>query len=181
MGSYSSQPALPQSRVLPILLLELMAWCWEENPELRPSVCQVLDALKMPEYLRLQTALDLHSKLHPKCLTVWKGDPCNQQDARPQSNIVRTLQPLPSPTCTSLHSFPSILHYPPRRILALHKSATPTLLMLVNCGWPVLTFTLVPWLSGTSLTAILLQFRCQYCQQLLPYLLILSSHSANDA
>ena len=89
-----------------------MAWCWEENPELRPSVCQVLDALKMPEYLRLRTALDLHSKLHPKCLTVWKGDPCNQQDARPQSNVVRTLQPLPSPTCTLLHSFPSILYCP---------------------------------------------------------------------
>ena len=70
-----------------MLLLELMAWCWHDNTEIRPSAGQVLEALKMPQYLRLLTALDLHSKLFPTCVAVWKGEPYDQQEAGPLPNI----------------------------------------------------------------------------------------------
>ena len=135
----------------------------------------------MPQYLRLQTALDLHSKLYPTCLTVWRGEPCDQQEARPQPKTTVSLQPSPTVAYTLLHSLPSLLHHlsqeGPASLQESHTHSPDACQLWVACA-DFHTSSLIVWdFSDGHFTAVQVH-TLPACAPF--HFLILSSHSAVD-
>jgi serine/threonine protein kinase len=78
-------------RVFPVLLLELMYWCWEMRVDVRPTASDVLAALESDQCMRLLMGVDIHDKMYPRSAVLWWGEPSNQEDE---------LGPLPQQTTT---------------------------------------------------------------------------------